>query len=263
LPLAARLNGGRFPDGGPNRDWRQQARFQALEVAFGGGDGDELAGAQVIGWQEAAPLPATIAGQAAGQQALTLIRHSADVVISPGVVTLPPGLLAGRGERIAAGLSSRFGAGGIAIPPGETTIDFLLPSSLAGLEADELSLLIASSDFGAPALALPPATAPGAPVAAGPLPTPTPRLGGGPPVPIPPPLVGGVLPPGVVQFALYDYQRRDWTPLPHAGAGRVVVPDARPYVSPAGPVRLRITIVGLAGPLALRQVDLGLRGRLP
>ena len=57
-------------------------------------------------------------------------------------------------------------------------------------------------------------------------------------------------------------QRRAWTPLPHAGEGRVVVPEARPYINPAGPVRLRITAAGLAEPLQLRQLDLGVRGRL-
>jgi hypothetical protein len=66
--------------------------------------------------------------------------------------------------------------------------------------------------------------------------------------------------PGSVQFAIYDYQRQAWVDLPHAGEGLVVIPAARPYVSPEGPPRLRVTVGG--PPMMFRQLDLGLRGRV-
>lgn len=244
LPLAARLSGGHFPGGGPGQDWREQARFQVLEVAFEREADRGLTGVQVLGWHEAAPLPPAIAGAEARQQALTLVRHTAAVQVQPGAVRLPPGLLP---RAVAGGAGQppgRLPPGLLAAGPGETIVDFLLPAGLAGLAAEELDLLIGQWASG-PGLELPPAAPPGQVASAT--------------APAPRPLVV----PGTVQFALYDYQAGAWTPLPHAGAGRVVVPDAARYVSPAGPVRLRITVVGAGEPLVFSRLALGLRGRLP
>jgi hypothetical protein len=254
LPLAARLSGGRFPGGGPGQDWREQARFQLLEVAFEREADRGLTGVQVLAWHEAAPLPPVIAGAEARQQALTLVRHTAAVRVQPGPVRLPPGLLP---RAVASGAGQppgRFPPGLLAAGPGETIVDFLLPAGLAGLATEELDLLIGQWS-GGPGIGLPPAAAPGQ-VAGATAAPPAPR----PNAPVPP---RPVVAPGAVQFALYDYQAGAWMPLPHAGAGRVVVPDAARYVSPAGPVRLRITVAGASEPLVFSRLELGLRGRLP
>jgi hypothetical protein len=153
--------------------------------------------------------------------------------------------------------------------PGETVIEFPLPAEAAGLMADEI-VLVMRSTAGPPGMAgLPPAAPPGA--VAGAAVAPAPPAAPSPPGVVPPatvPPAVDIMPPvrraraGEVVFALYDYPRRTWVELAHAGEGRTLVPGAAAFVQPSGPVRLRVRVAGPES-VPLQQLDLGIRGRLP
>lgn len=277
-PLSVRLNGGRRPDGS-GRDWRAQARAQVLDLLYGfeaeraAADGGLV---QVLGWQERPALPLTVPGGSVREQAVTLVQHRLPVRLAPGPVSVPPGLLPRTVEGEALRTAGKFGPN-LALGPGETVVSFALPGALAGIQADEVDLLMWLGE-GASGIGLPAAVAPGGQAGAQPAATPAPRPPGALPTPVPQPAgnapapaakppavppVRGVARPGVVRFSLWDWGSSAWVELPHAGQGRTVVPEARRFVSPAGPIRLKIEVAGASETLFLRQLDLGVRGRLP